>query len=428
VKKIKNNPTVVVIGLGYVGLPLAIQFSTKYTVIGFDHNSERITELRAGLDRTGEISRDRLDRARTAISFTYDPAEITNQEVYIVAVPTPITSNKIPDLRPLTNASQVVGKAIKNSTVKPTIIFESTVYPGCTEEYCVPIVEHESGMGINNDFFVGYSPERINPGDTVHTIEKITKVISGSTEEATDIIEYLYTSVVDAGTFRASSIQVAEAAKVIENTQRDLNIALVNELAMIFSRLRIDTTEVLEAASTKWNFLPFRPGLVGGHCIGVDPYYLTFKAQETGYHPEVILAGRRLNDSMGFYVASEMVKMMIKKGVAIAESRVLILGITFKENCSDIRNTRVIDVLKELRDYGCITSVYDPWASPEEIKREFGIELLETTEGIPLFDGVVLAVGHRQFLPINPRELVHEQGTVYDVKSIWPKELVDRRL
>jgi len=343
----------------------------SYPVTGFDLSTKRIEELSTGHDRTEEVTPERLAAAGRALSFTADSAQIAGKDLYIVAVPTPITANNAPDLRPLAGASRTVGHAIAGSTHKPTIVFESTVYPGCTEEYCVPIIEEASGLTFNEGFFVGYSPERINPGDTVHTVDKIVKVTSGSTPEAADLIDRVYSSVITAGTYRASSIRVAEAAKVIENTQRDLNIAFVNELAMMFDRLGLDTTEVLEAAGTKWNFLPFRPGLVGGHCIGVDPYYLTYKAQEVGHHPEIILAGRRLNDGMGAYVASELVKLMIKRSVAVANSRVLVLGITFKENCPDIRNTRVVDVVRELAEYGCTVSIYDPWADAEEVREEY---------------------------------------------------------
>ena len=419
--------TIVVIGLGYVGLPLAVQLAGQYHVTGFDLSEPRISELRSGHDRTDEVTTEKL-HAATNLTFTSNPVEVTGANLYIVAVPTPITANNAPDLRPLAGASRIVGEAMAGSTEKPTIVFESTVYPGCTEEYCVPIIEEAGGLTYNQDFFVGYSPERINPGDTVHTVDKIVKVTSGSTPEAADLIDEVYSSVITAGTYRASSIRVAEAAKVIENTQRDLNIAFVNELAMMFDRLGLDTTEVLEAAGTKWNFLPFRPGLVGGHCIGVDPYYLTYKAQEVGHHPEIILAGRRLNDGMGAYVASELVKLMIKRGVAVAHSRVLVLGITFKEDCPDIRNTRVVDVVKELTEYGCQVSIHDPWADADEVRHEYNLELLPTLEDIEPFDGVVLAVNHREFVSINPRDLVVDHGAIYDVKSAWPKELVDKRL
>jgi len=423
-----SNPKIVVIGLGYVGLPLSVQLAGSYAVTGFDLSTKRVEELSRGHDRTEEVTAERLVAAGRALSFTAESAQIAGKDLYIVAVPTPITANNAPDLRPLAGASRTVGQAIAGSTHKPTIVFESTVYPGCTEEYCVPIIEEASGLTFNKDFFVGYSPERINPGDTVHTVDKIVKVTSGSTPEAADFIDQVYSSVISAGTYRASSIRVAEAAKVIENTQRDLNIAFVNELAMMFDRLGLDTIEVLEAAGTKWNFLPFRPGLVGGHCIGVDPYYLTYKAQEVGHHPEIILAGRRLNDGMGAYVASELVKLMIKRGVAVAKSRVLVLGITFKENCPDIRNTRVVDVVRELAEYGCEVSIHDPWADAEEVREEYGLELLSSLDGAPPFDGVVLAVGHHEFLQINPRGLVADHGAIYDVKSVWPKDQVDKRL
>lgn len=420
-----SNPSIVVIGLGYVGLPLTVALSAKYRVIGFDLNEKRVRELQDGHDRTGEVSDDRLKKAGDALRYTNDPATIRGKDLYIVAVPTPITAHNAPDLRPLEGASRTVGAAIERGA---TIVYESTVYPGCTEEFCVPIVERESGLQFNRDFAVGYSPERINPGDTVHTVDTIVKVTSGSTPEAADLIDIVYSSVIAAGTFRASSIRVAEAAKVIENTQRDLNIAFVNELAVMFNRMGLDTQEVLEAAGTKWNFLPFRPGLVGGHCIGVDPYYLTYKAQDVGHHPEIILAGRRLNDAMGSYVATELVKLMIKRGVAIARSRVLVLGITFKENCPDIRNTRVVDVVRELSEYGCDVSIYDPWADADEVKHEYGIDLLRQLDGIEPFDGCVLAVAHRQFVELDPRTLIAEGGSVYDIKSLWPKEMGFARL
>jgi UDP-N-acetyl-D-galactosamine dehydrogenase len=419
-----QDPSVVVIGLGYVGLPLAVRLAHGFTVLGFDMNTARVEQLIAGYDKTGEISLDALNSVNNKISFTSDKKNITGADVYIVAVPTPITRNNIPDLNPLISASHTVGQVIKKGSV---VVYESTVYPGCTEDVCIPIIERESSLSFNKDFFAGYSPERINPGDTVHTVDKIIKVTSGSTPEAAAFINQIYASVISAGTYQASSIKVAEAAKVIENTQRDLNIAFMNELAIIFARMGLDTIEVLEAAGTKWNFMPFRPGLVGGHCIGVDPYYLTYKAQELGYHPEVILAGRRLNDNMGIYVVSDLIKMMIRRGITITKSRILILGITFKENCPDIRNTRVIDVIHELVDYECSVSVYDPWADPDEVRREYGIEILQSLPDSK-FDACILTVAHHEFKDLNPRYFLSPQGLLYDVKGFLPKEIVDKRL
>jgi UDP-N-acetyl-D-galactosamine dehydrogenase len=423
-----REPAITVIGLGYVGLPLAVRLAHGFKVVGFDMNTTRINQLMAGHDKTGEISADALNSVRDSISFTSNKKDIAGSDVYIVAVPTPITRNNIPDLNPLISASNTVGQVIKKTSV---VVYESTVYPGCTEEICVPIIERESGLSFNKDFFAGYSPERINPGDTVHTVDKIVKITSGSTPEAASFINRIYASVISAGTYQASSIKIAEAAKVIENTQRDLNIAFMNELAIIFARMGLDTTEVLEAAGTKWNFMPFRPGLVGGHCIGVDPYYLTYKAQELGYHPEVILAGRRLNDNMGVYVASDLIKMMIRRGITIGKSRILILGITFKENCPDIRNTRIIDVIHELISYGCSVSVYDPRANPDEVLHEYGIEILQSLpddKNDGLFDACILTVAHREFKDLNPRHFLTPQGLIYDVKGFLPKEIVDKRL
>jgi UDP-N-acetyl-D-galactosamine dehydrogenase len=422
-----SHPSIVVIGLGYVGLPLAVRLASRFTVTGFDMNRTRVAQLNEGHDKTGEVSESAFAGLKGHITFTTDTNAIIGKDLYIVAVPTPITRNNIPDLRPLESASRTVGKCMTKGAV---VVYESTVYPGCTEEVCVPILEKESGLVFNRDFYAGYSPERINPGDTVHTVDKIVKVTSGSTEEAADFIDTVYAQVIDAGTHKASSIKVAEAAKVIENTQRDLNIAFMNELAIMFARMGLDTTEVLEAAGTKWNFLPFRPGLVGGHCIGVDPYYLTFKAQELGYHPEVILAGRRLNDNMGRYVASDCVKLLIRRGLAISGARILVLGITFKENCPDIRNTRVIDVIHELQEYGCLVSAFDPWADAEEVQKEYNVTLVKSlpAPGEDRYSVCVLAVAHRDFAGLNPRDFVSPQGVIYDVKSFWPKELVDKRL
>lgn len=420
--------SIVVIGLGYVGLPLAVQLANSYHVVGFDLSETRVRELRSDSDRTGEIGAAELLAVKDTVFFTCDPKDIESKDLYVVAVPTPINAHNVPDLNPLRSASQIVGRAIRGAENNPTIVYESTVYPGCTEEFCVPILENESLLAFNDGFFVGYSPERINPGDAVHTVDNVVKITSGSTPDTAEFVDRVYASVISAGTYKAPSIRVAEAAKVIENAQRDLNIAFVNELAIMFDRLGLDTSEVLEAAGTKWNFLQFKPGLVGGHCIGVDPYYLTYKAQQIGHHPEIILAGRRLNDNMGVFIAGEVLKLMIKCGVAVAGSKVLVLGITFKENCSDIRNTRVVDVVNELKEYECIVSVYDPWASADEVRDEYGFELLSSLEGTEQYQGVVLAVGHEQFVSLNPRRLLADPGVVYDVKSVWPKELVDKRL
>jgi UDP-N-acetyl-D-glucosamine/UDP-N-acetyl-D-galactosamine dehydrogenase len=420
-----EKPSIAVIGLGYVGLPLAVQFARAFRVVGLDTSEKRIAELRAGTDRTLQVSAEDLQRAGSALSLTSDPRLADGADLIVVTVPTPITASNAPDLRPLEGGARAAGRALRPGG---TVVFESTVYPGCTEEFCVPIIENESGLKLDREFFVGYSPERVNPGDQVHTVDRIVKVTSGSTPEAAAFIDRVYSTVISAGTYRASSIRVAEAAKVIENTQRDLNIAFVNELAVMFNKLGLDTSEVLAAASTKWNFLPFRPGLVGGHCIGVDPYYLTYKAQEVGHHPEIILAGRRLNDSMGTYVASELVKLMIRQGHPVAGSRVLVLGITFKEDCPDIRNTRVVDVVRELSTYGCSVDVFDPWADPQEVQHEYGLRTLTSIAGGVPYDGVMLAVGHRQFAGLNPRDLVTASGVVYDVKSFWPRTQVDKRL
>ncbi|RKY55745.1 MAG: Vi polysaccharide biosynthesis UDP-N-acetylglucosamine C-6 dehydrogenase TviB [Candidatus Neomarinimicrobiota bacterium] len=415
------------IGLGYVGLPLAVEFAKKLPVVGFDVKRARIDELNAGHDDTLEVDDDNLQSVlvtepgnwdrRRGLYLTDQLEEIKDCNYYIVTVPTPIDKYKRPDLTPLIKASGTVGKVLSKGDI---VIYESTVYPGATEEDCVPILEKESGLKYNEDFFVGFSPERINPGDKEHTFLTIKKVTSGSTPEVADKVDALYNMVVQNGTHKASSLKVAEAAKVIENAQRDLNIAFVNELAKIFNIMGIDTLEVLEAAGSKWNFLPFRPGLVGGHCIGVDPYYLTHKAQEIGYHPEVILAGRRINDSMGRYVAGEVVKLMIKNGHTIADSKVLVLGITFKENCPDIRNSRVIDVIRELEEFGCAVDVYDPWADPDEVQKEYGVSLLTNHESRK-YDAVVLAVAHRQFAEMDLKKLTNGHGILYDVKGIAPE-------
>ena len=421
-------PKVGIIGLGYVGLPLAVEFCKKYKTYGFDVNSKRIKELQAGTDHTLEVSTEQLVSAKN-LKFTCDPSDISDCNVYIVTVPTPIDKHNSPNLIPLHKASETVGKVLSKGDI---IIYESTVFPGCTEEECVPILEKFSGLKFNKDFFCGYSPERINPGDKVHSLTKILKVTSGSTPEIADKIDALYGSIITAGTYKASCIKVAEAAKVIENSQRDLNIAFVNELAKIFNRLDIDTLEVLEAAGTKWNFLPFRPGLVGGHCIGVDPYYLTYKAQELGYRPEVILAGRCVNDGMGQYVATEVVKLMIKKNHVINSSRVLVLGMTFKENCPDIRNSRAIDVIRGLEEFGCNVDVYDPWADAGETKAEYGIDLLPGIDVLKKlknnYDAVVLAVAHDRFDELDFNKFSKDRLVIYDIKNYLPRNIIDARL
>ena len=420
-----DDKTIAVIGLGYVGLPLALVFGAARKVVGFDINKRRIEALRRHEDATLEASAEEFEAARH-LSFSCDPEDLRQCGVFIVTVPTPIDKAKRPDLTPLLRASETVGKAISPGAV---IIFESTVYPGCTEEVCAPIIARESCLELNRDFFLGYSPERINPGDKEHRLATITKVTSGSTPDAAEAIDRLYASIVTAGTHRTSSIAVAEAAKVIENTQRDLNIALMNELSLIFGHLGIDTGEVLAAAATKWNFLRFSPGLVGGHCIGVDPYYLTHKAQEFGYHPEVILAGRRINDGMGTYAASETVRLMIKKGIHVAGSRILIMGAAFKENCPDLRNSKVIDIVKRLREYNAEIDLWDPWVSPEECAHEFGFASRpDQPDGS--YDGIVVAVAHREFSVLGIdgiRKLVRDPGVIYDIKGLFPRDQTDGR-
>jgi UDP-N-acetyl-D-galactosamine dehydrogenase len=415
-----------VVGLGYVGLPLAVELGRRYPTVGFDIDSDRVTELKEGRDSSLEVEPDEL-RAAANLSFTAEPRDIAACNVYIVTVPTPINAHKEPDLRPLQSASRTLGHLIKAGDV---VVYESTVYPGATEEVCIPILEEISGLALNRDFYAGYSPERINPGDKDHRLPSIKKVTSGSTPEAADFVDALYRSIITAGTHKASSIRVAEAAKVIENTQRDVNIALINELALIFERLGIDTQEVLEAAGSKWNFLPFRPGLVGGHCIGVDPYYLTHKAQAIGYHPEIILAGRRLNDSMGAYVAARVIKLMMRRNLLRSDSRVLILGLTFKENCPDLRNTRVVDIARELADYGIAADVWDPWVDAQEARREYGIApIAEPAEGD--YDAVILAVAHRQFAELGAgrvRAFGKPGAVLFDVKHLFPADAVDGRL
>ena len=417
---------VAVIGLGYVGLPLAVGFGHRVPTLGFDINRARIEELREHRDHTLEVSGDEL-KATTQLHFSADPSDLDTCNVFIVTVPTPIDDAKRPDLAPLEAASRTVGKAISRGAV---VVFESTVYPGATEEVCVPILEDESGLKFNVDFFAGYSPERINPGDKQHRLETIIKVTSGSTPEVADFVDALYRRVITAGTHQTSSIRVAEAAKVIENTQRDLNIALVNELALIFHRLGIDTSEVLAAAGTKWNFLPFRPGLVGGHCIGVDPYYLTHKAQQIGYHPEVILSGRRINDGMGEHVAQRVIKLMTQRRIHAVGANILVLGLAFKENCPDLRNTRVIDVVDEFKSYHASVDVYDPWVSADEARREYDLDLVPQL--VPgKYDAVILAVAHRQFLELGVERIraLGKPGCVlFDVKQVLPRESVDDRL
>lgn len=415
-----------VVGLGYVGLPLAVEFGKRYPTIGFDINSARIAELRAGRDSSLEVEPVELLET-TGLRFADRIEDLAGCQVLIVTVPTPVNEHKQPDLRPLESASRALGGVIQPGTV---VIFESTVYPGATEEICIPIIEAVSGLTFNQDFFAGYSPERINPGDKEHRLTTIKKITSGSTPEVAAFVDALYRSIITAGTHLASSIRVAEAAKVIENTQRDVNIALINELALIFNRLGLDTQEVLEAAGSKWNFLPFRPGLVGGHCIGVDPYYLTHKAQEIGYHPEIILAGRRLNDSMGAYVAREVIKLMTRRGCLSKAARVLVLGLTFKENCPDLRNTRVVDILAEFRDYGIACDLHDPWANPAEARAEYDIDLIDQPAA-GAYDAIVLAVAHRQFAALGVqgiRAFGKADAVLYDVKQLLPREAVDGRL
>ena len=417
-----KDKKIAIIGLGYVGLPLAVAFGHQHTVVGFDINARRIQQLKEGLDVTDEVTTEELQAAER-LTFTQNLEDIRDAEIYIVTVPTPIDQYKKPDLHPLRSASHTVGQVLKKSDI---VIYESTVYPGCTEEDCVPILEKVSGLTYNKDFYCGYSPERINPGDKEHRVQNIKKVTSGSTPEVAEEVDQLYQTIIEAGTHRASSIRVAEAAKVIENAQRDLNIAFVNELALIFDKMNIDTHEVLEAAGTKWNFLPFRPGLVGGHCISVDPFYLTYKAESIGYHPEVILAGRRINDNMGMFVANRMVKLLSQKGCSIHGAKVLVLGITFKENCPDIRNSRVIDIINELVSFGIRVQVYDPLADKEEVEEEYGVSLIDALGAD--YDGVVLTVGHHEFKTLDWSKLKNSNTAVYDVKGFLDKSLVDGRL
>lgn len=421
-----SNPTLCIIGLGYVGLPLAVEFGKKIKTIGFDINQLRIDALRNRVDHTLELNAEELTEA-THLTYTTAEADIKGADVYIVTVPTPINDSKQPDLTPLEKASALLGRIINKNAI---VVFESTVYPGCTEEICVPIIEKTSGLVFNQDFFAGYSPERINPGDKQHRVHNITKITSGSTPEVAEYVDQLYRRIVVVGTHKASSIKVAEAAKVIENTQRDINIALINELSLIFKRLNIDTIEVLEAAGTKWNFLPFRPGLVGGHCISVDPYYLTHKAQQVGYNPEVILAGRRINDGMGTFIADSVVKMMTQRKAHVVDSNILIMGLTFKENCPDLRNTRVIDIIKDLQSYNANVHVFDPWADKAEAQHEYGLDLIDTPVA-GSYDAVILCVGHDKFRALGApaiRAFGKPNHVLFDVKHILPKDAVDARL
>jgi UDP-N-acetyl-D-glucosamine/UDP-N-acetyl-D-galactosamine dehydrogenase len=422
---------IAVIGLGYVGLPLARLFATKHHVIGFDIHQSRVDEINKGIDKTNELDEATLkgvirpnSNFEEGLYCTTALDDLKSCTYYIVTVPTPIDKNNHPDLTPLYKASESVGRIMKKGDI---VIYESTVYPGVTEDECVPVLERTSGLTFNEDFYAGYSPERINPGDKEHTVEKILKVTSGSTVEVGQKVDALYKSVITAGTHLAPSIKVAEAAKVIENSQRDINIAFVNELAKIFNLMGIDTHAVLEAAATKWNFLPFKPGLVGGHCIGVDPYYLAQKAQELGYHPEIILAGRRMNDGMGAYVAKEVVKLMIQKGIAIKDAKVLVLGITFKENCPDVRNTKIVDVVAALQDYGLVVDIFDPWASAEEVRHEYHLNLIsKPMEGA--YDGIVLGVAHQDFVHLDLNAFKNDNAVVYDVKGVLRNEQIDQRL
>ena len=416
--------TIALIGLGYVGLPLAVEFGKYRKVIGFDIYQSRVDELEAGHDSTLETSDEDLASAKH-LKFTTNLEDLREASIYIIAVPTPTDKNNRPDLTPLVKASETVGRVMSKGDI---VIYESTVYPGATEEDCVPVVEQFSGMKMNEGFYVGYSPERINPGDKVNTLTSIKKVTSGSTPEIGKEVDALYQEIIKAGTHLAPTIKVAEASKVIENSQRDINIAFVNELAKIFNLMGIDTLDVLEAAGTKWNFLPFRPGMVGGHCIGVDPFYLAQKAQEVGYHPEIILAGRRLNDSMGAYVAQEVVKIMVKGGKPVKDAKALMLGITFKENCPDIRNTRATDIYHELKDFAMEVDIYDPWASKAHVKSEYGIDLIDGVDDMSQYSAIILAVAHDQFKELNFNEIKKQGIVVYDVKSILPKNLVDGRL
>jgi UDP-N-acetyl-D-galactosamine dehydrogenase len=413
---------IAIIGLGYVGLPLAIEFGKHYDVVGFDINSKRVAELQSGFDRTGEATTQQMQSSK-GLQFSDQLAAIANCTIYIVTVPTPIDQFKAPDLQPLLQASAMLGTVLKKGDI---VVYESTVYPGCTEEDCVPVLEQHSALQYNIDFFCGYSPERINPGDKVNTLTKIKKVTSGSTPDIANTIDALYASIITAGTYKASSIKVAEASKAIENAQRDVNISFVNELALIFDRMGIDTQEVLAAASTKWNFLPYKPGLVGGHCIGVDPYYLAHKAQALGYHPQVILSGRRVNDTMGLFIANKTVKLMIQKGITVKGAKALVLGITFKENCPDIRNTRVVDIIDELQQFGMQVDVYDPHANADEVAEEYGITLCSTIGSN--YSAIIVCVAHNEFKTLDYKNSIANPAVIFDTKAIWDKAGVDARL
>ncbi|MGV3684482.1 MAG: nucleotide sugar dehydrogenase [Daejeonella sp.] len=423
---------IAIIGLGYVGLPLAVEFAKKYKVVGFDINKQRISSLQLGIDSTLEISQETLSlvlsssKSSIGLKVTSELNEIKSCNIYIITVPTPTDKNNRPDLTPLLKASESVGNVLK---VDDIVIYESTVYPGVTEDECIPVLERISSLEFNKDFFVGYSPERINPGDKEHTVSKILKVTSGSDEQTAETVDQLYKSVIVAGTHKAPNIRVAEAAKVIENSQRDINIAFVNELSKIFNLLGINTNDVLEAAGTKWNFLKFKPGLVGGHCIGVDPYYLAQKAQEVGYHPEIILAGRRLNDGMGEYIAHEFIKLMVKKDVPVKSANILMLGITFKENCPDVRNTKVVDIVRVLKEFHLNITIFDPWASSDEVMREYKLtSISDLSKCTEKFDGVILAVAHDEFIKLDFSEILKPNSVVFDVKGILPNQIVDGRL
>lgn len=429
----KKNQKIAVIGLGYVGLPLAIEFGKKYDVLGFDINTERVNELKKGEDHTEEADLSGMQEATEkhhsgegiGLWFSSDIEDLKAYNTYIVTVPTPIDEYKSPDLTPLVKASEMLGKVL---TAGDIVIYESTVYPGCTEEVCVPTLEKTSGMTFNQDFFVGYSPERINPGDKVNTLTKIKKVTSGSTPEIAEQVDQLYQSVITAGTHKAPNLKVAEASKAIENAQRDVNISFVNELALIFDRIGIDTNDVIDAAGTKWNFLKYKPGLVGGHCIGVDPYYLAQKAKSLGYHPQVILSGREVNDRMGSFVADKVIKLMIQKDQKIRGAKTLILGITFKENCPDIRNTRVVDIYHELKSFGTDVDIYDPWANPDEVKKEYGVDILTQLDSLKDYDAVTVAVAHQEFLNFDYKAMKEKNGVVFDTKAFLDRDLVDGRL
>jgi UDP-N-acetyl-D-galactosamine dehydrogenase len=414
----RQTPILGIIGLGYVGLPMAVEFGRKFDTVGFDINAARIADLRQGVDHTLEVSSEQLASA-SRLEYTSDAEALRRCSIYIVTVPTPIDRYNRPDLTPLIKASETVGKLLKKGDI---VIYESTVYPGCTEEDCVPVLERFSGLKFNQDFFCGYSPERINPGDKEHTLPKIKKVTSGSTPEVAETVDALYREIITAGTHKASSIKVAEAAKIIENSQRDINIAFVNELALIFDRMGIDTLEVLEAAGTKWNFLPFRPGFVGGHCIGVDPFYLTHKAESLGYHPEVILSGRRVNDNMPIFAANKLIKLMIRQGHRIEGARVLALGVTFKENCPDIRNSKAIDLIQELQSFGCHITALDPWADPAEVREAYGLETLrQEPDPLPAFDAIVVTVAHAQFQSFPIQSFLDKDTVVLDAKGLFPR-------